>query len=174
MSAAFITGATAIATGLLGYLGALLQHRAERDRIGVERARLESEGAARRSQRVEEQRERRRAIYLAFLEVAEHAWTLANGPAELAEPDLDEWWRRFQGVRRALVIGAASDVVDAAQEMNAVLLDVFYGLREAVREGAPEARRDGRNRLWNERGQAFDGALGTLQGNMRADLEVTE
>ena len=169
---ALVTGATAVATGALGYLAAVLQHRSERDRLGLERKRLEGETARLHAERLDEQRARRQALYLEFLGSAEEAWTLSSRSDPVGESDLDAWWRTYQSVRRVLQIGAASDVVAQAMELNGLLVDIFNELVSAVGEEDPEAARLARHAVWAGRGQSFDDELQHLQHLMRTDLEV--
>ena len=169
-----VTGATAVATGALGYLGALLQHGSERDRLGLERKRLEGETARLHADRLEEQRARRQALYLKFLGSAEEAWTLSSRRDPVHESDLDAWWRAYQGVRRTLQIGAASPVVAQAMELNTLLVNIFSELVSAVDHEDPEAARLARQAVWADHGQSFDGELQQLQQLMRTDLEVAE
>jgi hypothetical protein len=179
VDAALITGATAVASGLLGYLGSLLQHRAEGDRIGIERdrlrleqTRLERETAQVNDQRLAQQREDRRALYLAFLEVGERAWSLCTGYDEVPKSELDGWWRTYQTVRRQLLIGGASEVVAVAYEMNASLVAVFNSMAIALAKDDAEARFGARGSVWDEHGTAIDDQIQKMQRTMRADLDI--
>jgi len=179
MDPALVTGATAVATGLLGYLGARLQHRAERDRIEIEhdrlrldRARLDAEAAALKVQRLEQQLDRRRLLYLSYLTAAEDAWTLCDRHEPVHETDVDVWWRRYQEVRREVEVGAATQVVDAFREVDAALIELFPALVRASRIEDAKASYDARLRVWLDHGGTLDERLAALQSAMRADLDV--
>jgi hypothetical protein len=171
---ALITGGTAIATGLLGYLGARLQHRGEADRIELDRTRLETETASVKAQRLGEQLERRRTLYLNYLDAAETAWTLCVRDERVSESEIDAWWRTYQGYRRELAIGGAAEVVTAAGEMNATLSGMFAPLIEAARNTGDDDAHNARISVWREHGPTFDQRLGEIQAAMRADLEIPE
>jgi hypothetical protein len=171
---ALITGGTAIATGMLGYLGARLQHRAESDRLQLDRTRLEGETAALHAQRLDQQLDRRRTLYLGYLDAAETAWTLCVRDQRVTESEIDAWWRTYQGARRELAIGGATAVVAAAGEMNATLSVLFPPLVDAAREADDRESHTARLAVWAEHGTTFDQRLGDLQAAMRSDLEIPE
>ena len=181
MDPAVVTGTTAVATGVLGYLGALLQHRGEEARVQVEHERLrldqrraESETAHIAAQRLDQQMERRRLLYSEFLAVTDKAWTLSTRHEPVQGEDLDAWWIAYQGVRRQLKIGAASAVVTAHQAVTEALVALFGDLVKAVAEEDPEAAWHARGAAWVTHHEAVEGAQLALEAEMRSDLDVAE
>jgi hypothetical protein len=181
MDAAVVTGATAVATGILGYLGARLQHGGEEARLDIERDRLrldqtraESERAVLAAQRLDEQLERRRLLYYDVLDTAENAWSLCVRHEPVHESDLDLWWVAYQRVRRQVRIGSASDVVEAFLDVNDALVHLFDHLLGVIRVTGAEDASKARISVWNEEKAALEPAMRELESAMRADLDVAD
>jgi hypothetical protein len=181
MDAALVTGATAIFTGLLGYLGARLQYRGEESRIQVERDRLrldqtraQADQTAVAAQHLEQQLERRQRLYYDFLDSAEKAWSLSVRTDPLTGADLDKWWVGYQRARRQLLIGSAKAVVTASYQVNDALVEVYKGLASAVPETDAEQQENARLEVWRNHGTEVDSKIQDLQQAMRTDLDVQD
>jgi hypothetical protein len=179
MDPALITGATAVATGLLGYSGARLQHRAERDRLAIdrdrvalERTRLEKELEQNKDARFEKVRESKCFLYQSYLEKAEIPWFFCQRREAVVEQHLDEWWLEYQAVRRELKISGSDEVVDGMLTFNEHTAALFVDLVGAVRqgEGDEDKAMNARLAVWSVHKVKFETSLRSLEALMRSDV----
>lgn len=167
---AAITGGSAVASGLIGYLGARLQHTAETERISVERERHQAERQSDDEERRHQAAEARRELYLAFLGSVDATWWLCQREELLEPPEIDAWWVQYQGVRRRFRIGATESVIECFQSVNTALVHLSVDLWEAARETEAEANLTKRLDVWKQHKDTFDPARQTLERAMRDDL----
>jgi hypothetical protein len=181
MDPALITGATAVATGVLGYAGARLQHRAERDRltiesdrVSLERTRLEKELEEIKAARLEKVRDGKCSLYQRYLEKAEIPWSLCQRREAVKEQHLDEWWLDYQAVRRELKIGGSDEVVEGMLTFNGHIVALFVDLVEAVREDQDDEGQamNARIAVWGVHRENFDSSLRALEALMRSDVAI--
>jgi hypothetical protein len=180
MDAALITGATAIATGLLGYSGARLQHRAEqgrvsieKDRVALERTRLEAEKEDVRADRLEQFMQEKRALYCEYLHNAELPWSLCSRHEPVSTHEVDEWWVGYQGVRRRLMMVACDAVCESSRSLDAEIADIFLDLIVAIREGDDEEDSHIRRAaVWSDHYDTVEGLRRDLETAMRADVRL--
>jgi hypothetical protein len=165
------TFAGGVVGGTTGYITARLQNHVQRAQLALEMDRHRSEERRLAREREDDERERRRLLYLRYLEVFETITNLPGG-AQPTQDRLVELWHDFIRADNELELAGSEAIRDASYPANSVIqdaVDEFGAIVEAPDRDWDEA---------SEYGEAHGAALMEVRvemvGLMRADLQDTD
>lgn len=176
MDPALITGGTAVLTGGVGYLTARLQHKGERQRLDLEKTRVENEIDTHFEDRDMEATESRRELYLTYVDSFDAAWHLCHDSGAMKVSLLDKWWSDYQAIQQRMALLAARPVAEGLNSMRPLVSNFASDLEVAINENPIDAttQAQARRDVWNKHVEAIQGTQRIMEAHMRVDLGTPE